>query len=78
MIRDKKYIYYFEDSNGKRYDCSFTKGGIYFIDRILVTRGIRGKNKGKIWELLIIGVPFKDLESFCKTRKVNFCREVKS
>lgn len=43
------------------------KGSAYFMYKIpKVTRGIRGKSKGKVDELLIVGVPFSQMEQFCE------------
>lgn len=39
--------------------------GIYLIHRVpAVKRGFRGKSKGKVDELLIVGVPWSKAESF--------------
>lgn len=41
------------------------KDSAYFIYSLPVKRGIRGKTKGKVNEVLIIGVPEKQLDSYC-------------
>lgn len=41
--------------------------GVYFAYQLpKVKRGIRGKSKGKVDELLIVGVPIKKVESYCE------------
>jgi len=41
--------------------------GVYFAYQLPeVKRGIRGKTKGKVDELLIVGVPLKGVQSYCK------------
>ena len=40
--------------------------GAYFIYEITVQRGIKGKTKSKVKELLIHEVPLSDLDNFCK------------
>ena len=37
----------------------------YFMYQIIVTRGLRGKNKGKVPEVLIMGIPNSALENYC-------------
>ena len=37
----------------------------YIIHKVPVSRGIRGKSKGKVDELLIIGINTKYLHRFC-------------
>lgn len=44
--------------------------GCYFVYQVEVQRGIRGKNKGKVKELLIVGVPKNQLNSYCKREGV--------
>lgn len=45
---------------------SFTNGGAYFLYLLPnVTRGMHGKNKSKVNEILIVGVPYKDLQNYC-------------
>lgn len=42
--------------------------GVYFMYRLEnVTRGIRGKTKGKVDEVIICGVPMKNVEKYCET-----------
>ena len=40
--------------------------GCYFIYKVKVQRGIKGKTKSKDDELLIIGVPKSKLDAACK------------
>ena len=41
--------------------------GVYFAYQLPeVKRGIRGKTKGKVDELLIVGVPLKKVQSYCE------------
>ena len=44
---------------------SLNKDGAYFIYQVEVTRGIRGKTKGKVNEVIIFGVPYADLHRYC-------------
>ena len=37
----------------------------YIIERVTVSRGIRGKSKGKVDELLITGINIKHLHNYC-------------
>ena len=47
--------------------------GDYYVGyTVSVTRGIRGKTKGKVDEVLIIGIPRKEMESFCKKHNINY------
>ena len=40
--------------------------GCYFLYKIQVQRGIKGKTKSKVDELLIVGVPKRALSAYCK------------
>ena len=40
-------------------------GSAYFMYSVKVTRGIRGKTKGKVDEFLIHGIPASALQNFC-------------
>lgn len=42
----------------------------YFIYQIIVTRGLRGKSKGKVPEVLIVGIPNSALQSYCVTNNL--------
>ena len=42
-----------------------SKGSAYFIYQIKVTRGIRGNTKGKVNEVLIVGIPKSAIEKYC-------------
>lgn len=42
------------------------KSGAYFTYKLPVQRGIRGKSKGKVDELMIIGIPYKNMERYCE------------
>ena len=47
-------------------DVTMNKNGdFYFIYSVEVQRGIKGKDKGKVKELLIVGVPKKNIEKYC-------------
>jgi hypothetical protein len=39
--------------------------GAYFIYNIPVQRGIKGKTKSKVDEILAVGIPFKEIQSYC-------------
>lgn len=50
---------------------SIQENGAYFIYKIPnVKRGIRGKNKGNVNELIIVGVPIDKLEQYCKKENI--------
>lgn len=52
---------------------SKNNNGDYYIGyTVSVTRGIRGKTKGKVDELLIIGLPKAELEGFCNKHNINY------
>ena len=45
---------------------SINKSGVYFMYKVpQVKRGIRGKTKGKVDEVLIVGIPLKQVEEYC-------------
>ena len=39
--------------------------GAYFIYKVPVQRGIKGKTKSKVDEILSVGVPSKGLQAYC-------------
>ena len=39
--------------------------GAYFVYRVPVQRGIKGKTKSKVDEILSVGVPSKRLQAYC-------------
>lgn len=43
--------------------------GYYFLHKVKVQRGIKGKSKSKVEELLIYGVPLKDVPNYYKDHK---------
>lgn len=46
---------------------SKNKNGDFYIGyRVPVQRGIRGKTRGKVDELIIVGVPKADMPKFCE------------
>ena len=46
---------------------SLNRHGAYFMYSVpQVKRGIRGKTKGKVDEVLVVGVPLKNVESYCE------------
>lgn len=49
--------------------------GAYFIYKVKVQRGIKGKTKSKVDELLIVGVPFSGLDSYCRKEGVVIVNE---
>lgn len=53
-------------SKPKLIKVSVNDKGAYFIYEVTVQRGIKGKNKSKVKELLIHGVPLSDLDYACK------------
>ena len=56
---------------GNLVDVTINKdGNFYFIYSVEVQRGIRGKSKGKVNELLIVGVNKKNVESYCKNEGI--------
>ena len=44
---------------------SFNEYGAYFIEQVEVQRGIKGKTRSKVNELLIVGVPAPRLHQWC-------------
>ena len=54
------------ENNEELVQFSFNKSGGYFVYRLLVQRGIKGKTKSKVNELLIVGIPFKQMEKYCE------------
>lgn len=49
---------------------SIQSNGVYFTYQLPVTRGIRGKDKGVVNELLIYGVPTKRVQAYCLKEKL--------
>lgn len=50
---------------------SFTDGGAYFLYSLPnVTRGMHGKTKSKVDEVLILGVPYKYLQNYCVEKNI--------
>lgn len=45
------------------------KNGAYFMYQIEVQRGIKGKSKSKVKEVLIDGIPFNKLQEYCIKNK---------
>lgn len=47
--------------------------GDYYVGyKVKVQRGIRGKTKSKVDEVLIVGIPKKDFKSFCLKENLNY------
>lgn len=44
--------------------------GVYFMYKLPVKRGIRGKTKGKVDELFIVGIPLKKVQNYCLQKKL--------
>ena len=56
---------------------SKNKNGDYYVGFLVpVQRGIKGKNKGKVDELLIVGVPKNKFPSWCKEHGIEV-KEIK-
>lgn len=50
---------------------SIQKEGVYFIYKLSeVKRGIRGKTKGKVDEVIIVGIPLNDVNDYCKKEEL--------
>ena len=47
-------------------------GDFYVGYTVKVSRGIRGKTKSKVDEVLIIGIPKSEMESFCNKHNINY------
>lgn len=45
---------------------SLNKQGAYFMYQIEVARGLHGKNKGHVKEVLITGIPYNKVEKYCE------------
>ena len=55
------------DMEEKLVQVTIQSNGVYFAYQLPeVKRGIRGKTKGKVDELLIVGVPLKKVQSYCE------------
>ena len=49
---------------------SLNKSGAYFMESIVAARGMHGKTKGHVKEVLIIGVPNSQLQSYCERNDI--------
>ena len=49
---------------------SFNEKGVYFMYQIPVQRGIKGKTKSIVNELLIVGIPHKQVDVYCIKEKI--------
>lgn len=49
---------------------SINNHGAYFTYQLPVQRGIKGKTKSKVNEVLIIGVPTKNIERYCENNNL--------
>ena len=52
-------------------------GDFYVGYTVSVQRGIRGKTKGKVDELLIIGIPKNQFKEFCNKHALNYNEIIK-
>ena len=59
----------------KLVDVSLQEFGAYFIYELEVQRGIRGKTKGKVNELLIVGIPKQKLHQYCLDKGIWIANE---
>jgi len=50
-------------------------GNYYAIYKVKVQRGIKGKTKSKVDELLIVGIPKSKFKDFCKKHNINVIEE---
>lgn len=44
---------------------NLTPFGAYFLYKINVTRGIRGKSKGKVDEIIVVGIHKNKMQQYC-------------
>lgn len=47
-------------------------GDFYVCHSIMVQRGIKGKSKSKVEEVIIVGVPKNDFKDFCNKHNLNY------
>jgi len=50
-------------------------GNYYAIYKVKVQRGIKGKTKSKVDELIIVGIPKSEFKDFCKKHNINIKEE---
>ena len=44
---------------------SIIKQGVYFMYQLPVQRGIKGKSKSKVNEVLVVGIPMNKVQDYC-------------
>lgn len=49
-------------------------GDYYVCYEVLVQRGIRGKDKGQVIEVLIVGVPKDKFKEFCQKHDIDYSK----
>lgn len=49
---------------------NLTPFGAYFLYKIKVTRGIRGKTKGKVDEIIVVGINKDKLQKYCVDNEI--------
>ena len=49
---------------------SLNNAGAYFTYKFKVQRGIRGKSKSKVDEVMVIGIPYKALQKYCEKEEL--------
>lgn len=65
-----KWLLYVKWPSGYYSPCSFTKNGaLYITYYVIVKRGIRGKDKGEVREVLIVGMPKTKWEAYLTKEK---------
>lgn len=55
-----------EDKDMELIGVNIHKFGVYFVYRILVKRGIKGKSRARVYEILSCGVPKRFVEKYCE------------
>jgi len=50
-------------------------GNFYFVYKVPVQRGIKGKTKSKVDELIIVGVNKNKVDQFCKAQGIILKKE---
>ena len=59
-----------QDNKSELIQVSIQPNGVYFIEKIRVLRGIRGKTRGKVDEVIITGIPLRKVQQYCLNQKL--------
>lgn len=59
-----------QDNKSELIQVSIQPNGVYFIEKIRVLRGIRGKTRGKVDEVIITGIPSRKVQQYCLNQKL--------